>query len=254
MSVAILTLPGYDINADVAFSAMIKNGGAPTDKDIICVENLIRGLKRDDVWSGLDLLNFMALSRKENAAVDLVKARVGAFVNSPTFNAYGDMTGNGTSSYFDTNYNPAVNGVNFTQDNASFAIWRRTATAATASLGGFFNGSNGITILPVAGNFTNRLNQATVGNQTQTSVRGLHAVSRTASTVVIPYVNGTGLTPGSVVSTAVVSNNLYLGRSAAASFSNQPISLGYAGRGFTAGENTKIYNRLLTALQYVGAE
>jgi hypothetical protein len=46
-------------------------------------------------------------------------------VNSPTFTPSQGFTGNGSTSYLDSNFNPATNGIKYTQNNASFFVYER---------------------------------------------------------------------------------------------------------------------------------
>ena len=52
-------------------------------------------------------------------------------VNSPTFTANIGFTGNGATSYLNTNFNPATHGVNYTLNNASIFYYERATILGT---------------------------------------------------------------------------------------------------------------------------
>lgn len=81
---------------------------------------LLSSLKTDGVWSKLDTFaNFATDGSSNFALIDWKRLTQYTAVNSPTFTTNEGFTGNGTSSYINTNFNPAINGVNYQLNNAS---------------------------------------------------------------------------------------------------------------------------------------
>jgi hypothetical protein len=98
--------------------------------------DLVLALKAGGIWSKLD--TFALFANDVNISNPIPNPYSNAFalvdwirtantntlvtytaVNSPTWSSNGGFTGNGTSSYIDTNFNPATQGVNYTLNNAS---------------------------------------------------------------------------------------------------------------------------------------
>lgn len=52
-------------------------------------------------------------------------------VNSPTFTSNQGFTGNGTTSYLDSNWIPSTNGVNFTTNSCGYGLYVNSAVQAT---------------------------------------------------------------------------------------------------------------------------
>ena len=83
---------------------------------------LLKSMKADGVWAKLDV--FYVFAQDGGSAFATLNwknpnVNQAALVNAPTFVSNGGFTGNGTSSYIDTNFNPATQGVQYTQNNAS---------------------------------------------------------------------------------------------------------------------------------------
>lgn len=95
---------------------------------------------RDAIWpmwapSGEGADGFL-LNLKNPAAFKLIP------VNSPTFTPYAGGAGNGTSSYYNTGWDAATNGSNYTRNNCSLGCWIDAGTD-TASNTAIAMGSNG---------------------------------------------------------------------------------------------------------------
>lgn len=80
---------------------------------------LMLGLKSSGAWSKLDTFAMFATDGSSDfALIDWKRLTTYTAVNSPMFTSNGGFTGNGTSSYIDTNFNPATQGANYTLNNA----------------------------------------------------------------------------------------------------------------------------------------
>jgi len=89
--------------------------------------DLLVALKAAGVWSKLDTFaNFATDGDSNFALIDWKRLSNYTAFNSPTFTTNEGFTGNGTSSYVDSNYNPALSGVNYTLNDASISIWNNT--------------------------------------------------------------------------------------------------------------------------------
>ena len=87
---------------------------------------LIVDLKAGGIWSKLDTFAVFATDGDEDfALIDWIRLTQYTAVNSPTFTPNQGFQGDGVSSSIDTNFNPFINGVNYTLNNASFGYYMR---------------------------------------------------------------------------------------------------------------------------------
>ena len=102
---------------------------APSASQQTLQNTLVTDLKTAGVWNKLDVFyvfatdgdsDFATLNWKAPSSHQVTK------INSPTFTANSGFTGDGSSSYLDTNYNPATSGTNYTLNDASISIWNNT--------------------------------------------------------------------------------------------------------------------------------
>jgi hypothetical protein len=92
----------------------------PSASQQIKQNQLVLDLKVGGVWSKLDTFAVFANDGSSNfGLIDWKRLALYTAVNSPTWTSNVGFTGNGTSSYIDTNFNPSTQGVNYTIDNAS---------------------------------------------------------------------------------------------------------------------------------------
>jgi len=94
----------------------------PSDSVKVKQNTLLTSMKTIGVWAKLDVFYVFAQDGSAEFATLNWKnpnANQSTLVNSPTFVSNGGFQGNGTSSYIDTNFNPATQGVQYTLNNAS---------------------------------------------------------------------------------------------------------------------------------------
>jgi hypothetical protein len=107
----------------------------PTDSVKVKQNTLLTTMKTDGVWAKLDV--FYVFAQDGGSAFGTLNwknpnANQSTLVNSPTFVNNRGFQGNGTSSYIDTNFNSATQGVQYTQNNASRYFFTH-AISATAT-------------------------------------------------------------------------------------------------------------------------
>ena len=96
----------------------------PSASQRILQNQLVVDLKAGGIWTTLDTFAVFATDGNSDfALIDWIRLSQYTAVNSPTFTTNGGFNGNGTSSYIDTNFNPATSGVNYTQNDASRIMW-----------------------------------------------------------------------------------------------------------------------------------
>jgi len=176
----------------------------PSSAQQIKQNQLMLGLKSAGVWSKLDTFAMFANDGGSNfALIDWKRLSLYTAVNSPTFSTNGGFTGNGTSSYIDTNFNPATQGVNYTLNNAGRLFWvdNRTGTGWEGGLSAGGNTSMNSNVTSHRINSSNVLSAAV-----DFAVDGFHAINRTSSTNVELF-TGTTQFSRTQTSTAVQSSN-----------------------------------------------
>jgi len=94
-----------------------------------CIQQLYAG----GVWAKTDVMWVMAAHDEQAARLNWITP--GSFtlsaINSPTFTTDRGFNGDGSTSYLDTGWDRATNGVQFTQNNAHASVYQRTGTALT---------------------------------------------------------------------------------------------------------------------------
>jgi hypothetical protein len=190
----------------------------PAPKVVYAVNDFIKTCKQDGTWQLLDRFWLFAQDKQANAVYSIVNPSSTACteVNSPSWTAYRGYTGNGTSSYLNSNYNETSNGVNFTQNSASIFVYSRTnENAATTVEIGHSDATNKtfIACRSTANQVSIPINMSSgVGSPAlaNTDGSGFFQLSRTASNLSTCYRNGGSLGTSNQVSNGIVNNNMYI--------------------------------------------
>lgn len=121
--------PKVEYTFTTQYAAVLTRAGVqgfttPVLSDQIFDNNMMRRFVRDGVIASADALWWFANSVQNFGRINWVtpSANELTLINSPTFTADQGITGNGTSSYVNSNYTPS-GGTLFTQNNASFGIF-----------------------------------------------------------------------------------------------------------------------------------
>lgn len=217
----------------------------PSASQQIIQNNLVLSLKAGGIWTKLDVLyifandggsDFGTLNWKSPA---LYQATL---VNSPSFTANQGFQGNGTSSYIDTNFNPATQGVNYTLNDASRYAYVFTGSAAQRFEGNVLDNNMRL------GNYTSmKINSGTTNTLDSpfnyTVTRGMKSIHRTSSTNVTLYNDSIG-GERTLISTVVTSANQWILRQGAV-YVDTKISM-YANGASLVAENTAFVNAFNT--------
>jgi hypothetical protein len=194
-------------------------------------------LKAAGIWNLLDVFyqyatdgnsDFACINWKNPGSFSCLK------VNSPTFTSLEGFTGNGSTSYLDTQYNFLSSSVNFQRDLASVGAYTRTALVDNNNkplIGSLADFNVYLNADLSGGTIFARLNDTSSGN-IATKNRGLFHLNRANSSNVTVYNNGVGVT-GAKTSLAVSSTNLLFLRSSTA-YGNIQISTGFVGGDLSA--------------------
>jgi len=236
--------------------AATANGGIVNDTRIAAVNTLIGGLKTDGVWTKLDRLWLFAADSQASALVDLVARSKATAVSSPTFTVDRGFTGNGTSSYIDSNFNPTTaSSPQFLQNSANMFAWSNTSGQDAGGLCGTLANTD-IRIFP---RYTDDVaywscnDAAGTGLASATGATGLYLANRTASNAETLDLNGSQIDSKSASSTAPASGDFTVLRGSGGSSlsTRQACCFGFGGS-LLSGDRTSLYSRLRTYMTAVG--
>lgn len=245
---------GLDADTDAWIAAVVTAGGTVSSPRQLLVDALIIDLKADGIWSKLDRLWIFAAENSQSALVDLKALATASAVNTPTFTVDDGYTGNGTSAYILSNFNPTSGSPNFIQDSANYFVWDFDGAAKAGTwVVGYAGGGSSILNINYSGNGHEyySINEASYIEIAAAAVAGLYCVTRTGSGAEALYVNGALRHSGGNASTAVTNDNLVcLGYGS--SYGNRQVSCFGFGGGLNSTEQTALYTRLRTYMTAVG--
>lgn len=121
----------------------------PTASQRIKQNTLLLALKAGGIWTKLDVLYIFANDGGSDFGTLNWKAPTlnqATLINSPTFTSNQGFTGNGTSSYINTNFNPAIGTNNYVLNNASRNIFVRTQSVSASTLDGVSSGNSNASV------------------------------------------------------------------------------------------------------------
>lgn len=236
---------------------------APSGSRKRSIDRLVKSLKSGTVWDNLDWLELLSAHDAQAGLVNLVNpAQASVAVNSPTFTVDRGYTGDGVSSYLNTNWNPSsASGRKFLQNDAHMGAWIGTDVNSNAQydLGCTYSNVNGRLGSTVYGGSPNStaFSQSTGGN---TSV-GHSGWVRTGASAGSYYKNGVAGTAFATASTAphnapfliLANNNSTTGLITPASYSTRRVQAVHWGRQLSAAQELALYNALAQYMTDIGA-
>jgi len=255
-----------DLDTDVNawLTAVAPLHGTPRSTRITLLHDLVAGLKADGIWSKLDRLWVFAQELRAGALVDLVARSAATAVSSPTFTPSVGFTGNGSSSYINTNFNPRTGSPHLTLNDAASSFWITQRTDAAFGEG-LYGQSDGSTTQMSAysrgdGVWLNSVNDNTGATPLQAS--GLIISERIASSgagCLTYYVNDAKATTN-ITSVGPMGNQPFFicalngGAGSPSSFGRHTISIAAFGSSFNDAEATNLYSRFSTYMGAVAAD
>lgn len=187
-----------------------------THTEAICT--FINGLDTNSLYTKFDLLYLFAAENTTNALLNIPNATYnGISHGSPNFVSDRGFTGVSGSStvYIDTGLAVSGGGLSFTQNNAHVSIWNNTNASHSGDVA-LGTGNSATTITEVYPNSAG-VSAMYVNNGSYTGsgtspgdVRGLWLASRTGSTNVDVYHNGSNFYSDTNTSGVVASGNLFI--------------------------------------------
>jgi hypothetical protein len=174
---------------------------------------LVISLKSAGIWNKLDILKIYATNNSNMATLNwkAPASHQTTLVNSPTFTANQGFKGNASTSYLNTNFNPATSGVQYTLNNASRFIYLKTAFATSNYY--ILDAVLGIAQNSLQNRNANdqKINQgaSVLSHNADLSGEGLKVINRTSSTNVELF-NGSTQLSRTATSTSINSGNQYV--------------------------------------------
>lgn len=177
----------------------------PSAAQQIKQNKLLVDLKDAGIWSKLDTFSVFATDGNSDfALIDWKRLTQYTAVNSPTFTTNGGFTGNGTSSYIDTNFNPSIGTNNYTLNDANRSMYM-DVRSGTTPMDGISIASRNRTIF--SSSPAQQINQGTASNTsgfTDWVNDGLHMLNRIDNTNVVGII---GTTSSARISSSVQVEN-----------------------------------------------
>lgn len=219
----------------------------------------VLSLKSTGVWDLLDVFyeyatdadsDFACINWKSPGNFNCLK------VNSPA-HALGGFTGNGTTSYLNTQWNPLNNGVNYQLNSANFGYYvRENILASKIQFGARSAGTTNLTYETAGTQGYINQNDPAGGAYVSNLLKGLRIIGRTSSTARERIING--VTESALiiqVSVALTEQNLYVLAlnlaGSPSSFAANTISMAFTGGNLT-GKHTDFYNTIQTRMTALG--
>lgn len=241
------------VNTEAA--ALVARFSTPADNDRkALIDGRFTVGKAKSFWAKLDALWVHAAHAAEAGRLNWLGDIYNCLpVNNPTFTVDRGYLGNGSSSYLDTQFNPAsASSPKFTQDSGALGVRSNTDNTGIGSLAGFFDTSatKGTTINPRSSAVTNRatyrVNTANTALDTpdgaSPSAVGMFVANRVGSADLRGYRQGILVGTSTVASLTPANGNFRLGSINSTSFRACQFSMGFISSGLTNQEVQDIYD------------
>lgn len=215
------------------------------------IDTLIGALKTGGVWSKLDALYVFSVHETATAVLNWVSTNYGlTSATPPTFTPGQYVQGNGTTQFYDTNFNPTTASTpKYVQDSAHFGFWQ------VNTVGGNPFGHTGATITPSTGPIY-RINGAAGVTGSGAAATGYFTANRTSSVAVEGFWNGaSNITNGANTSAAPSNETFFVcaRNQTTDTFSTGRLTVVHFGSSLSGAEVTAAYNAFQTYLRGVGA-
>lgn len=112
----------------------------PSYNMAIKMDAMVRGWVSSGVWDKSDRIFVFAIHTNNNgeSLIDWKNptGTAATMVNNPIFTPFEGFTGDGATKYINSNYNPVIDGINYTLNNGSIGAYSRTNNNEVAALTG----------------------------------------------------------------------------------------------------------------------
>jgi hypothetical protein len=238
----------YDVDYQSILDYATTNGYTlPSDAVKLKQNQLLIDLKAAGIWNKLDTFALFATDgNSQFALIDWKRLINYEAVSNPTFTTNEGFTGNGSSAYIDTKFNPTTNGSNYTLNNASRYFYVFSGSTTNTALDGTTTAINNSQFSSSTAQRINSSNSlvgvptSAFSFATGTPTKSIHRTSSTNVTLFNGIVSGTR----TQTSTGLPNANQYILRNAS-TYGASEISL-YAMGASLVSENTDFVNAINT--------
>jgi len=229
----------------------------PSTADKTALAAFIDGCVTNGVWADMDAIWMpRAVTTAANARVNLKSSSFTLTeVSTPTFTSKLGYTGNGTTSYLDTGYNPASSG-QFTQNAHSFGVGITANVSDLSSYCDFGVTNTAIFGRTAGGNVDCRSSSTTAMTFAVASALGTTYVRRVSSSSSYVYKNGAELTDFAATSATPTSQTMtFLCRNQGTKtgFSTRTVGWGFIGSISTVAKLAYLNTAIDTLVTAVGS-
>jgi hypothetical protein len=195
---------GFDPDAAAFFARVTAAGGTLSATEQTAVNQLVLDMKSAGIWNSMKAIYPMVGASAAACAQNLKSSSfTGTFTSGWTFASTG-VTGNGTSTHFDTGLNGLTS---LSLNNTHLSFYSRTNNVQA----GVDIGTENTTIQYYLGALYYRLNSSIYSNKGTQPSDGMSIASRLTSTQQKFYKNASLFSTDSNNSTFILNRNLYLG-------------------------------------------
>ena len=239
-------IASFDADAVAFFGRVTTAGGSLSATEKAAVNTLVVDMKAAGIWSGMKAIYPMVGASAAACAQNLKSSSfTGTFTSGWTFASTG-VTGNGTSAYFDTNFNQSSN---LTPSNNHISLYSRTDINSVVVDCGITNNvthSFSQLLLRSGGNATFENGSQKITPSTANSL-GLYTGSALTAGINL-YKNGSSISSSTAAQTRTMFNNdIYIGATNESSsnlpfyFSARQFAFASIGDGLTSTEASNFY-------------
>ena len=258
-----IALAAYEAESEAIFAAM---GTTPNDARKTLIDNLVKGLKDDGVWTLLDFFYLLAAHAENSSLLNWINP--GTFdatnVSSTAFEVDRGYTGDGTADYLNSNYNPNTDGINYVLDDASFGVYVRTNVSEDAIDIGARDKTPPqalISLITRANTWGvetwTRVNELSAMTVASTDSRGFYISTRTGTNQRDCYKNETNIISDNQVSVKLVDKEIYIlcrnENGVPGYYSTKQIAAAFTGSGMTQTNVDNFTDRIETFMDAINA-
>jgi hypothetical protein len=232
------------------------SGLSGTETTMYC--NLINGMVADGDWVHLDFFYVLSTKNTATAAFNLTSTSFSLITHGTcTFTADGGYTGDASTCFFDTQFNPNTAGGNQSRNSVTAGGCQtnsRTTGEGWTTIGAG-DGTNTVGYIPkyTDGNFYENLNSTNNNSAANANAQGSWIIQRTGANLTAVFMNGTSFFTGTESSTGITNANYYILADSFGSGSNlsgDTVALIFSGDGAISAAN--ISARIHTAMETLG--
>jgi hypothetical protein len=178
--------------------------------------NLICGLVTDGTFAKLDVLYVFVTNSTTNAVLNLIQNSFnGTVTGTLTFTADTGWTGDGSTGFINSGFNASTAGGNYSQNAASLGVCDLTSGTTQSNVNRPIGiNDNQSFIIPLAqfagGSATYGVNSTAPPTPANANTQGLWIATRTSSSAISLYKNGTSFDSSSDTSVALANRNFYV--------------------------------------------